>query len=213
MIGWVMLVGMMAAAFLLMLLAGAPRAMASFVGAALMLGAAGYALQGRPDQPGAPVEPAAKTGSVDPGLSRLRLEFFGRYTVAEPYFFAGEALTRSGALQSSVSLYLGAANAYPDSAALWTALGQAYAEHDGNTVSPASRFAFDRAMRLAPDHPGPPFFLGIALVRAGEFREAQRWWRRAYALASPARAYRGEIGRRLELLDAFLSSPAGRTAR
>jgi len=213
MIGWIVLAALMAGAFVLLRRLGVPRDLASFVGAALMLGAAGYALQGRPALPGASARPPAQAAELDASLGVLRGDMFGRFMSADTYFALGDAMTRTGNPRAAVAVYLGAVNAEPDNAALWTSLGAAYAEHDGNRVSPAARFAFDQAMRLAPDHSGPPFFLGIAYVRAGEFRTADRWWRRAYALTPPRVSYRGQIGERLMLLEAFLQSPAGRSAR
>ena len=53
----------------------------------------------------------------------------------------------------------------------------------------------------------------LALVRAGEFREAQVWWRRAYRLTPAGLSYRESIGERLALLDQFLASEAGQSAR
>lgn len=211
--GWIALALLMAGAFAALLLLGVSRTLTSFLGAALVLGAAGYAWQGRPDQPGAPANGAAATGQVDVGLSQLRLDMFGRYTTGEAYFTAGDALLRTGASHAAVSLYLGGVNAQPRNAALWTALASAYVDHDGGTVSPPARLAFDQAMRIAPDHPGPPFFLGVALVRSGEFREAARYWRRALALAPAGVSYRAPIAERLQLLDAFLASPAGQDAK
>ncbi|SOB86954.1 hypothetical protein SAMN06297144_2073 [Sphingomonas guangdongensis] len=206
--GWLILLAIGAAAFGLTRLLGAPRTLASFIGAALMLGATGYALQGRPGLAGRPAATARAGSTLDPGVAELRTRMWGRFTSAEPYFFAADALERSGAQANAVRLLLGGVNAQPQNAALWTGLGTAYAEHDG-TVSPAARFAFNRAMQLAPDHPAPPYFLGLALVRAGQFGEAQRWWLRAYAITPDALTYRAEIGRRLTLLEALIASGAG----
>lgn len=206
--GWLILLVIGAGAFGLALLLGAPRALGSFIGAALMLGATGYALQGRPGLAGHPVSTGRAGSTLDPGVAELRTKMFGRFTAAEPYFFAADALERTGSQANAVRLLLGGVNTQPRSAALWTGLGAAYAEHDA-TVSPAARFAFARAMQLAPDHPGPPYFLGLALVRAGEFQEAQRWWARAYAITPDRFTYRAEIGRRLTLLEALIASGAG----
>ena len=212
MMAWVSLALLIGAAFAALLRLGVPRALASFVGAALMLGAAGYALQGRPGLPASLAISAAASVAVDPGLSALRNAMFGRFNTSESYFAVGDALARSGSPRSATALYLGAINAQPDNAALWTGLGGAYADQDG-TVSPAARFAFERAMKLAPDHPGPPFFFGLALVRASEFREARTWWRRAYRLTPARLSYRRDIADRLMLLEAFLNSEAGQSAR
>lgn len=210
--GWLALFALMALAFIAMLRLGVSRSLASFLGAALMLGAAGYALQGRPGLAGQPVASRKTSLTIDPAINELRLEMFGRYTQTATYFAAGTALQRLGDPRTAVSFYLGGVNARPEDAGLWTALGDAYALHDGGTVSPPARLAFDRAIKLAPDEAGPPFFLGLAYVRAGQFREGARWWRRAYALAPKGMEYRAEIGKRLALLEMFLASPAGQDA-
>lgn len=210
--GWVALFVLMALAFVALLRLGVPRVLASFLGAALMLGAAGYALQGRPGLGGAPVSTRSRAVAIDPAVNELRLDLFGRYTQASTYFAAGTALQRRGDLRAAVNFYLGGINALPNDAGLWTALGDAYALHDGGTVSPPATLAFDQAIRLAPNHPGPPFFRGLAHVRAGDLREGQRWWRRAYALSPEQASYRAAIGQRLRLLDQFLASPMGQNA-
>ncbi|MFD1788982.1 tetratricopeptide repeat protein [Sphingomonas floccifaciens] len=210
--GWLALFALMLLAFAAMLRLGVPRTLASFLGAALMLGAAGYALQGRPGLAGAPVRTATKAVDIDPSPNELRLDMFGRYTTSATYYTAGTAFQRMGDQRTAVNLYLGAINAQPNDAGLWTALGDAYVLHDRNTVSPPARLAFDQAIRLAPTHPGPPFFLGLAYVRAGQFREGARWWRRAYALSPEQAPYRAFIGQRLALVDMLLASPAGRDA-
>lgn len=207
--GWVWLALIGAAAFGLMVLMGVSRSLWSFVGAGLMLGAAGYALQARPDLRGHSVKAAVQTGEVDPDLSRIRLDMFGRYTVAEPYFAMSDALIRSGAKSSAVAALLGGVNSSRENAALWTALGQAYAEHDGS-LSPPARFAFGRALQLAPEHPGPAFFFGVGLVRDGKWTEARTWWSRAYRLSPPDAAYREEIAARLVMLDAAIKQQEGR---
>lgn len=210
--GWVALAALGAVAFAAARLLGMHRDLSSFLGAALMLGAAGYALQARPGLPGAPVAASARAIDVDPGLSELRIQMFGRHTQAESLFFASDALIRSGATKSAVYLMLGGINRQPQDAAIWTGLGGAYVANDGGILSPAARFAFNRAMQIAPEHPGPPFFLGVALIRAGEFRAARRWWMQAFIL-SPDLSFRAQISERLALLDQFLASPAGRDAR
>ena len=207
--GWVFLLLLAAVTGVLLWRIGLPRSLFTFAGAALMLGAAGYALQGSPALPGTKAQPAIPDIGGSAEMSELRLRMFGRFTVAEPFFVAADALSRSGNGGSAVNLLLGGVNASPDNAALWTALGTAYVEHDGGSLSPPARFAFDRALKLAPEHPGPPFFLGMALIGEGKLREARRWWARAYRLTPTGISYRRDIGERLQILDQFLASPAG----
>ncbi|MFT6571807.1 MAG: cytochrome c-type biogenesis protein CcmH/NrfG [Sphingomonas echinoides] len=72
-------------------------------------------------------------------------------------------------------------------------------------VSPAARFAFNHATQIAPDHPAPPFFEGLAYVEAGDFRAAQPYWARALALSPPAISYRRDIAVRLYALNIALA--------
>ena len=41
---------------------------------------------------------------------------------------------------------------------------------------------------LAPDHPGPPFFYGLALAQGGNYDEAERIWRRLHRQRAGGRA-------------------------
>jgi cytochrome c-type biogenesis protein CcmH len=177
--------------------------------AALTLGATGYALQGRPGVAAQVARPSAMAGEVDPGLSELRLQMFGKYTYAETFFIASDGMIRAGSPGSAVRILRSGVEAAKSNAAVWTALGSAFAAHDGDTVSPAARLSFDRAMQLAPEHPGPPFFLGTAYVRAGDFHAARAWWARALALTPAEAHYRPEIATRLALLDRLLAMEAG----
>ena len=89
---------------------------------------------------------------------------------------------------------------------LWTGLGEALAAHDGAQVSPTALFAFQQAMRLAPTHPAPPFFLGLAYVRAGDLAAAKPYWQRALALTPADISYRKDIEIRVALLDRVLAA-------
>ena len=205
---WLLALGLGAMALLALLELARP--LRSLLGAALMLGATGYALQGSPVQPGSPAMPAPVIAAEDASLLELRDAMFGRYTLDAAYLTAADAMTRTGDSAAAVRVLLGGLDRIPKSLPLWTALGSAFAAHDGNTLSPPARFAFDQAIRLAPDHPAPPFFLGLAHVRADDYAGARPYWARAAAL-SPARAsYRRDIALRLAVLDRLLAERARR---
>lgn len=206
--GWIALAAIGVAAFALLWLLGLPRMLWSFAGAALMLGAAGYALQARPDLKGQPVEAAKKAQPDEPMLRDLRGAMFGRFGYIDGYFFAADALTRGGDPDKAARLMLGGVRSSPQDAALWTWLGVSLVEADGRTVSPAAGVAFRHAVALAPKHPGPAFFYGLAYVRAGQFAAALPWWKRALALTPPDASYRKDIATRVALLDQFLANQA-----
>ncbi|MES2057477.1 MAG: hypothetical protein V4564_16200 [Pseudomonadota bacterium] len=203
--GWVILAGIAGGAALLLWRIGVSRELWSFVGSALVLGAAGYALQGQPMLEGAPVKANARPIEVDAGLVELREAMVGRLRADTAYLTAADGMTRVGDTESAVRAILGGLHRYPDSLALWTGLGTALALHDGGHVSPTALFAFTQAARLAPKHPAPPFFTGLAYIRAGNFAQARPYWAHALALTPERVSYRPELAYRLALLDRLLA--------
>ena len=202
--GWLMLVLIGVGTGLVLWLGGVSRTLWSFVGAALMLGAAGYALQGAPLMPGHPVASSAEPIEIDPSLTEMRDLMLGRFTAEGAYLIAADGVTRAGDTRSAVQALLGGINKYPRSLALWTGLGSALQLHDG-TVSPATLFAFRHAAELNPKHPAPPYFLGLAYIRSGEYATARPYWAKALEVAPPDVSYRAEIAAQLARLDAFLA--------
>lgn len=205
--GWITLAVIGAGAFALLVWMKVDRLLWTMVAAALMLGAAGYALQGSPSLPGHSVVTALAPAPDDGELTDLRDRMLERYTGQAAYLVAADAMTRLGDRRAAVQVLLGGIRIAPNSLVLWTGLGEALAAHDGNQVSPAALFAFQQAMRLAPRHPAPPFFLGLAYVRAGNLEAAQPYWARALALTPPGISYRNDIAIRLALLDRVLATP------
>jgi hypothetical protein len=210
--GWIALLVIGIAAAGLLRLIGVGREMMWFVGAALMLGATGYALQGSPGVEGHAVEANVTPIEVDSGLVALRGKMFGIGTGEAAFLGTSDAMIRAGNLRSASDLALAGIRQSPNSAMLWTGLGSVLVQHDGNTMSPATMFAFRRAIALAPDHPGPYFFLGVAFIRAQQLPAARAAWARALALTPPTVEYHDELAERLKLLDQFLAQNAGSPA-
>ena len=204
--GWVALIVLGAGAMATLVLLRVGRPLWSLVGAGLMLGGAGYALQGSPTLRAEPARPAGQVVADDPELAMLRGQMFGRFTADDAYAVASDALARAGDRHAAAAVLLGGLHALPRSVALWTAFGGALAQQDGDTVSPPALFAFQQAMRLSPTHPAPPFFLGLAYVRAGDFASARAAWARALALTPARVSYRIDIAQRLALLDRYLAA-------
>ena len=92
--GWAVLILLLAVSLAALWLLGVRGGLAKAAAAALFLGAAGYALQGNPDLPG------ADAGSSDQRevlpLTEARHAFFGRFTAAETWLAMSEALARRG---------------------------------------------------------------------------------------------------------------------
>ena len=204
--GWITLAVIGAVAFAALRLIGVPRPLGWFAAAALMLGATGYALQQRAGLPGHPVKADAEAIDVDPGMVAFR----GVILPGDaPALAAADDHLRRGEARAAVEGLLQAIRQQPRDAALWTGLGSALAAHDGAQVSPAAQFAFRRAWQLAPDQPGPPFFLGLAYVQSGDLAAAKTAWLRALRLAPRDAPYRVDIAERLVLIDEFQAMAAG----
>ncbi|UZK66476.1 tetratricopeptide repeat protein [Sphingomonas sp. M1-B02] len=205
MMGWVLFALLALASALLLWRTGFPKRMWTVAATALMLGAAGYAWQGQPALAGRPVLATDQTVEIDPNLVALRDAMFGRFNFSYSYFIASDAMKRAGLPQQAAWVMVGAVRKSPQDAGLWTGLGAALAEHDGNQISPGARFAFEKAEAIGPKHPGPPFFHGLALVREGKFAEARPYWAKAVALTPEKASYRPELMMRLFLLDRYLA--------
>lgn len=190
-------------------LIGVSRDFGWFAAAALMLGATGYALQQHATLPGHPVKAESQPIVIDPGMVAFRAMILPGTIDDVRILEAADAQLRSGATFEAAQGLIEAVRGSPRDAALWTGLGGALAAHDGGQVSPAAQFAFQRAWQLAPREPGPPFFLGLALVQSGDLAAAKIAWLRALALTPRDAPYRLDIAERLVMLDELSAMSKG----
>lgn len=159
----------------------------TLAGAALAFGCAGYALQGRPGLDGSPRASTTRPPPVP--LTAARKAMMGQFTAADTWTTIAEGYASRGKTQDAAGVMRSAIRARPTDYAMWVGLGNALADH-GRTLTPAARFAFQRAAELAPGHPAPRFFLGLALARSGQPREALILWRAILADAPADASWR-----------------------
>ncbi len=152
--------------------------------AALMAGAAGYALQGRPDLPGSPAQGSAEAHYLP--LAKARHEMLGQFTASEHWLIIADSFAARGKTQDAVGLVQSGLRVHPDDYVLWVGLGNALVDHAG-IMTPAAELAYARAEKLAPWSPAPRFFHGLALLRSGERDTALTEWK-ALLAAAPAEA-------------------------
>ncbi|HKX91325.1 MAG TPA: tetratricopeptide repeat protein [Sphingomicrobium sp.] len=182
--GWLALLLLFAASAAGLWMLRVRGGMLTAAGAALLFGAAGYALQGRPSLAGAPARGEAQRDVIP--LTGARHAFYGDFSPEERWLIIAEAYARSGDTGNAVGLLQNAVGKYPGSAHLWVGLGNALVEHSRGLTPPAE-FAYRRAAELSPGYPGPPFFYGLALARSGDRQQAVEIWKRVLA-DSPADA-------------------------
>jgi cytochrome c-type biogenesis protein CcmH len=180
--GWLILLVLIAASAGALRVLGVRAPFLTASAAALLLGGAGYALQGSPDVPGAPAE-ASRARDVFP-LTEARHAFFGSFTPAESWLRLSEALARDGQSEDAVGILENAVRRYPGDPQLWIGLGNALVDH-ARGITPAAELAYKRAEQAAPGHPAAPFFYGLALARSGDRQGALTLWRDILAKAPP----------------------------
>ena len=178
--GWVVLLIFVGASIGLLWLLRVRGGLLTASAAALLLGASGYALQGSPNLPGAPV--ATDEGHEFVPLTDARHAFFGHFTPAESWLRMSEALERDGHSEDAVGILQNAVKRYPGDPQLWIGLGNALVDH-ARGLTPPAELAYQRAAEMAPGHPGALFFYGLAMARSGDRQSALVIWRQILATA------------------------------
>jgi cytochrome c-type biogenesis protein CcmH/NrfG len=200
--GWLVMLGLTAiTALALWYFLRGDKGSLQFAGAALLLALAGYAWQGQPDMAGAPKHPPEHRELPDSEFTSLRGDMLGRFDRASAWLTMAEGYQRRGDTRSGVEVIQAGLRDSPNDPDLWVGLGNALVVHGGGMMNPAAQYAFQRAQQIAPDHPGPRFFYGLALAQGGHFDEAERIWRDLLAEAPAGASYRTQIEERLRALD------------
>lgn len=202
--GWLILLLLIAISLGLLWLLRLRGGLLTASAAALLLGAAGYAVQGSPDLPGAPAE-AGDAHDIFP-LTEARHAFFGYFTPAEPWLRMSEALARDGQSEDAVGILENAVKRYPGDPQLWIGLGNALVDH-ARGVTPPAELAYKRAEQIAPGHPAAPFFYGLALARSGDPQAAVAIWKRILKTAPKNADWRPLVEQGVAALSAPTTAP------
>jgi cytochrome c-type biogenesis protein CcmH len=200
--GWLILLLLVAVSLCALWLLGVRGGFLTAAAAALLLGGAGYALQGQPVLPGAPAR--GGEGRDYFPLTQARHAFFGQFTPAESWLRISEALARVGKSQDAVGILQNAVRRYPGDPQLWVGLGNALVDH-AHGLTPPAEFAYQRAAELSPGYAGPRFFYGLALARSGNDQAAVAVWRDILDHSPPNASWRPLIEQGV----AALSRPSG----
>lgn len=177
-----------------------------WLGAALLAGLAGYAWQGSPVVEGRPTE--IRRVLPPEGSTEINEDFLNnRNATSERWITFSEALNRRGDHMNAAHAIQNGIDNDPDNADLWAALGNALLLHGEGQMNPAAQLAFERAAQIAPDHPAPPYFLGLALAQAGRLEDAEATWRALLERTSEDAPYRADLESRLASVARALGRP------
>ena len=187
-----------------------PKGTREVVGTAVLLGLAGYALQGSPRQAGAPKEPQEQSGEEGASAAIAeRGKLGGGADMSDKHIVIADAMARHGQFADAAEVLRGAVEEDPRNAPAWLAMGNALVGHAEGTISPAATYAYGRAALAAPDSPGPPFFMGLALIESGRLAEGRAAWAGLLARTPKEAPWRGDLEKRLGELDSFLARQQG----
>jgi cytochrome c-type biogenesis protein CcmH len=208
MVGWLILFALVALVLLALWRLGKLRGAAlQLSAAALLFGVAGYAWQGSPGKPGDPTPPKTDAAQPDSDFAKERAQVMGRFGNSAQWLDFADALHRMNRDRAAVTALKTALTEHPNDPDLWVGLGNALVIHGGGLVTPAARLAFERAAKIAPEHPGPPFFMGLAYAQAGQPEKAVALWQELLAKASPNAPWRADLEQRLAQLQDQAQSP------
>lgn len=177
----------------------------TLLGATLLFGLSGYALQGLPGQPAAPKPPMAADAESGELFVAGRREFYGKDQPPSRWITTGDAFMRRGDYQRAAGFYRNAVEESPADAEGWSALGIALIEQSEGNLTPAAIEALRRAKSLAPKNAAPRYFLGLAWLRAGEPLRTLELWDEALAEAPEGAEWRNSLALRRNRLAAMLA--------
>lgn len=205
---WMPILALALAAFaLLAFVLRAPRNGWEVIGAALLLGIAGYGFQGHPGLAGSPKMAAEQMQADGSLLIAARQQLSGEQGAGtNSWMMIADGMMRNGRFGDAAVILRGAVKDDPKNADAWVALGNALAAHAEGNITAPSLYAFRRAAAADPDHPGPPFFIGLAMLQQGRFDEGRAEWK-ALLDHTPADApFRADLAERIGRLDAMIAA-------
>jgi len=207
--GWIILLIFSAIVFgLLVWLGKLPRAGFELTGAAILLGVAGYAWQGNPGMAGVSVEPTEKPNSFDEKSIDARNDLGERFGTAKEWLVFSDSLNRAGKHGAAANYLRNGVKEHPDDPDLWVGLGNALVVHADGIITPAAQFAFQKAADISPEHPGPPFFLGLAFAQSGKIDQARAIWSELLERSDEDAPWRADLESRLATIDRMQPAPA-----
>jgi len=204
---WVLAIGLALAGFAVMVFVlKAPRSGWEAIGAALLVGIAGYGLQASPGLKGAPKAPAEQFAANPGALVEARSAVSeSDLPPSNKWVVIADGLARNGQYANAAQVLLGAIDADPKNGEAWLALANALVSHADGLLTPASLYAFKKAADAEPEQPGPPFFLGLALAQSGRFTEARTMWSDLLERTPKDAPWRENLEMQLQKLDTIIA--------
>lgn len=205
---WVLVIGLaLVVLAVLVFVLKVPKGAREAVASALLLGIAGYVTQGSPGLAGTSKD-SAEPMSANPAAmvdARAKVTEKG-IPPNNQWVVIADGLARNGRYADAAEVLRGAVEADPKNSEAWLAMANALVGHADNSLTPAALYAYRRAVRAAPDEPGPPFFLGLALAQEGRLAEARTLWADLVARSPADAPWRTPISEQVKRIDAVIAA-------
>ena len=182
-----------------------PKSGFTLLGAALLFGLTGYALQGSPGEPSAPGKPGSDPASTGELFVAARRAFYDPASLPSRFLITSDAFARRGDQENAAAFAKSAVEENPNDTEAWTALGNALAEHAGGQLTPAALYAYGQAEKRAPGSPAPGYFIGLAMLRIGQPERTREIWSELLEKAPGDASWRPGLAERLARLDALMA--------
>lgn len=177
--------------------------------AALLVGLAGYSLQGRTRLVGSPAA-ELPVKALPPVLPvELAADFYGRFNAATPWIIIANGYMARGDGANALATLNSAVRAAPRNSELWIALGNGFVTQNAGRMSPAAELAFAQSLRLAPQHPAPRFFYGLALLQQGRVDDSLKLWRNVLSGAPNDASWRPGLAARIAIIEEMRNRSGG----
>lgn len=200
-LGLLVIVAFVLAVFVLKVPAGGREAVA----AALLLGVAGYVMQGSPSQPSSPSKAIERSSEEAAFLVAARGKITNRTIPPTNRFVViADGFARNGQTSEASSVLLAAVEQDPKDGDAWLAMANALVAHSEGMLTPASLYAFRQAAKADPKAPGPAFFLGLAMAQSGSYKDAYEIWSDLLQRTPEDAEWRPVLAAELLRLDSFL---------
>jgi cytochrome c-type biogenesis protein CcmH len=177
----------------------------------LILSISGYALSGKPGLPARPAMAAPAAPKDTPDIVEARAALMKNPANIFAWLEMANGFRKSGNIDAALEAMEVASRAIPDSADLWVLRGQLLVEKSGGEITPAARFAFDRAAALDPMHPAPRYMVALAWVMQGKPHEAKPVLEKLLRDTPPNTSYRAQIEKLLRGVNAMTAAGVGAT--
>ena len=176
------------------------------IAAAVVLGLAGYAWQGSPEQASSPAQPiTAKLRAAD-ALLQMRADMDTGYGIGKQWLITADSYARSGKYDYSAAFIQAGLRQHPKNGDLWAGLGVVLLLAGDGQMSPPAKMAFANARKFGPRNPAPDYFDGLVELFEGRPTRTVEIWQRLVDDAPDKAIWRPKLESQLGGLKTMLQS-------